>query len=92
MSSSVGVVIPGTNIIPIIEKILSEQASRRGDDQLPVIKLGVGLIQSGERIVAVKPGLLHFTKPNRFWIEGRQRRVPFLSKAFSPYIVYPHSK
>ncbi|PJF17738.1 putative exosome component 3 [Paramicrosporidium saccamoebae] len=43
--SALGVVIPGTNITPIVERVFSE---KRGDDQLPVIKLGTGLIQSGD--------------------------------------------
>lgn len=71
--SSVGVVLPGTSITPIIEKVLTEQTNKK--DGLPVIKLGVGLIQSGEQILAVKAGLLYYAKPNKFWIEGRQRRV-----------------
>jgi hypothetical protein len=77
--SALGVVIPGTNITPIVEKLFSE---KRDDDQLPVVKLGAGLIQSGDTLLAVRAGLLHFTKPNKFWIEGHQKRV---YSSFSSY-------
>lgn len=73
--SVVGVVLPGTSITPLVEKTVNECTVKRSEDGLPLIKLGSGLIQRDEDILAVKAGLLNFQKPNKFWIENRQRRV-----------------
>lgn len=74
MSKVVGVVLPGTYITSLVEALLAED-ERRKEGQLPVLKLGTGLIYSGEEVLAVQAGLLHYLKPNKFWIEGRQKRV-----------------
>lgn len=39
------------------------------------IRLGPGLIQMEESIIATKAGLLRFKAPDRFWIENNQKRV-----------------
>ena len=77
----VGVTLPGTSITHIIERVFGEHAQKTEEGQLPVAKLGAGLIQSGEDILAVKAGVLQFLKPNKLWIESRQRRVPSHSNA-----------
>ncbi len=75
MSQGVGVVLPGTSITTIVEKVLVEK-KLKDTDELPLVKLGTGLIQTSDDIVAVKAGMLTFVKPNKFWVESnRQRRV-----------------
>ena len=39
------------------------------------IRLGPGLIQMEESIIATKAGILRFKSPDRFWIENNQKRV-----------------
>lgn len=75
MTVSLGVALPGTCITPIIEKAVDETEQRVKEGDLPVVKLGSGLVQAGEDILAIKAGVLKYAKPNRFWIEGRQKRV-----------------
>lgn len=71
-----GIVLPGTPITGIIEKVLDELDNpKMGPDGVPIVKLGNGLLQTGEDTVTVKAGILHFAKPNRFWIENYQKRV-----------------
>lgn len=81
MSAVLGVVLPGTAITELVEKSLvgnqqdSSRKTPQTEDGLPVVKLGNGLIQVDEDILAVKPGILHFARPNKFWLESRQKRV-----------------
>ena len=76
MENVLGVVLPGTNVTSIIEKILQERRpNKSAEEGLPVVKLGNGLVQLAGEIVAVKAGLVRFGKPNKFWIEHHQRRV-----------------
>lgn len=84
-SAVLGVVLPGTTITELVETSLTgcqqdagQRALQAEDTALPVVKLGTGLIQAGDDILAVKPGILHFVRPNKFWLEGRQRRVCWL--------------
>ncbi len=79
-----GVVLPGTGLTAIIERALqmaatkgdgSERARRIDEEGRPVVRLGNGLIHSaGDDIVAVRSGILTFGRPNRFWVECKQRR------------------
>ena len=75
MSKIIGIAVPGTYITPLIETLLIDNDKRKEDAQLPVLKLGTGLIYFGEDVLAVRAGLLHFLKPNRFWVESHQKRV-----------------
>lgn len=77
--SVVGVVLPGTSVSSIIERVIGELDNQKqvkvDADGVPIIKLGNGLLQTGGDTVAVKAGLLHFSKPGKFWIETQQKRV-----------------
>jgi hypothetical protein len=75
MSTALGVTLPGVSITSIVERVLNENAQKTKEGQLPVVKLGAGLIQSGEDILAVRAGILQFQKPNKFYLENRQKRV-----------------
>jgi hypothetical protein len=39
------------------------------------IRLGPGLTQNGEAIVATKAGILRYRGPDKYWIENSQKRV-----------------
>ncbi|CAM6098182.1 unnamed protein product [Calypogeia fissa] len=39
-----------------------------------VVRLGRGLRQEGDSIVVTRPGRLWQTKPNKYWVEGSQKR------------------
>lgn len=74
----VGIVVPGTSVTPLVERVLasSDLPLKTGkEDGLPVIRVGSGLVQVGEDVVAVRAGRLHYGRPNKFWIEHAQRRV-----------------
>jgi hypothetical protein len=47
----------------------------RLSDAGDVVRLGLGLFQDNELVVASKAGMLRFRAPNKFWIESSQRRV-----------------
>jgi exosome complex component RRP40 len=66
------VVIPGDVIgqIPAAESPVDGEARKQ-----PVIAIGPGLQQDQQRIVAVKPGVLRFKVPNKYWIDNTQKRV-----------------
>ncbi len=82
MSVVVGVVVPGTSVTPIIDKVLSEVENQKIDAEgIPIVTLGNGLLQTSGDTVAVKAGLLHFTKPGKFWIETHQKRVSLSSSS-----------
>lgn len=52
------------------------------------IKLGGGLRQEGDTITATKAGMLRFSKPNKYWIEGSQKRyVPCAGDAVLGIVV-----
>lgn len=73
----VGIVVPGASVTPLVERVLasSDLPLKSGEDGLPVIRVGSGLVQVGEEVVAVRAGRLHYGRPNKFWIEHVQRRV-----------------
>lgn len=57
--------------------LLSKRAASPETDGLPTVKLGPGLLQMGDDIVAIQAGHLSFQAPNRFWITcHRKRYVP----------------
>ncbi|CAM6110223.1 unnamed protein product [Calypogeia fissa] len=39
-----------------------------------VVRLGRGLRQEGDSIVVTRPGRLRQTIPNKYWVEGSQKR------------------
>lgn len=41
---------------------------------VPTLRLGGGLRQDHGHVVATKAGRLKYTKPNKFWVEGSQKR------------------
>jgi hypothetical protein len=43
-----------------------------------VLRLGSGLRQDGDNIAMTKVGRLQFKKPNKYWVEGSQKRVSCL--------------
>lgn len=43
------------------------------------VKLLQGLFRRGDQIMATKPGVLRFKKPDRFWVESVQKRVCSIS-------------
>lgn len=76
-SGPLGIILPGTSVSSIIEKVFSE-VSVKMEDGVPTVKLGNGLVQLGDDIMAIKAGTLFYAKPNRFWVETNQKRVfPF---------------
>lgn len=40
-------------------------------------RLGAGLMQDKDKIIATKPGMLFYKSPNTFWVETISKRVPF---------------
>lgn len=48
------------------------------------LRLGPGLTQNGEAIVATKAGILRHRAPDKFWIENSQKRVRPLNPGAGP--------
>lgn len=89
MSSPLCDTLPGDVVTSFIEArleeraainsnaLLSKRASTPETEGLPSVKLGPGLLQMDDDIVAIQAGLLSFQAPNRFWIAShRKRYVP----------------
>jgi len=55
-------VVPGD----VVGRITAEQE---------VLRLGGGLVQDNENVIATKAGILRFKAPNKYWVENTQRRV-----------------
>jgi exosome complex component RRP40 len=49
--------------------------------QTTTIRLGQGLIQDGDTIIATKAGILRFRAPDKYYIEASQKRVRCASVA-----------
>ena len=63
------VVFPGDDVTPVIQAFLGDLHEEQ------VVRLGVGLQQNEKSaIVAVKPGILQFLSPGRFWVTVNGRR------------------
>lgn len=41
---------------------------------IPTLRLGGGLRQDQDHVIATKSGRLKFMKPNKVWVEGSQKR------------------
>ncbi len=60
------VVLPGD----IVTDLLKSEKS-------PTFRLGPGLRQESERVIACKCGVLRRKDPNVYWIDNHQKRVSF---------------
>ena len=67
------VVFPGDDVTRVIQEFLGRSAE---DEDMPVVRLGAGLQQDAGRaaIVCVKPGVLRYLTPGRFWVTTNGRR------------------
>ncbi len=82
--SSLCYTMPGDVVTGYVESKLEERAELKKDsllskrssmqDEPPVVKLGQGLLQLDNEIVAIQAGHLVFQGPNRFYIVGHRRR------------------
>jgi exosome complex component RRP40 len=66
-------VFPGDDVTRVIQEFLGRDAE---DEETPVARLGAGLQQDAARaaIICVKPGVLRFLMPGRFWVTTNGRR------------------
>ena len=85
------VTMPGDWVTQLIESTLAEREASKSnnilskrsggaDESLPTAKLGKGLLQMDDQVVALLAGHLNFTGPNRFWIS------PAHSKRYTPSV------
>lgn len=77
--------MPGDVVTSYIEDKLEERQTLKADsllskrssgpqDGTPSVKLGRGLLQMDDEIVAIQAGILSFQAPNRFWIASHSKR------------------
>lgn len=76
--------MPGDDMTDQLEAKLEERELSKGasllakrpasEDVSPTVKLGTGLLQIDDKVVAVKAGHLHFQAPNKFWIASHKKR------------------
>jgi exosome complex component RRP40 len=72
-------VLPGERV-PCFSGDLSANPS----EQPKTVKLGPGLLQEKDNVIAIKAGVLHRgAEGMKWWIESDQRRVSFLSSTIS---------
>lgn len=45
-------------------------------DEKKQIRIGAGLRQEGDSVVAMKAGRIHSKHHQRYWVDGSQKRVP----------------
>lgn len=66
------VVLPGDVIghLPSAEEATDDAGRKQS-----IIAVGPGLQQESQQIVAVKPGVLRFKAPNKYWVDNTQKRV-----------------
>ena len=70
-------VFPGDDVTRVIQEFLGRvEEGEDGDGGAPVVRLGAGLQQDAARgaIVCVKPGVLRYLTPGRFWVTTNGRR------------------
>lgn len=76
--------MPGDVVTTFIESKLEEREALKSDSLLskraasphdpPSVKLGLGLLQMDDDIVAIQAGQLCFHAPNKFWIASHRKR------------------
>lgn len=67
-------VLPGHDVSKMIQEQLELVQNKKNSEDPWCVRLGNGLVQMGDNIVAVNAGILTFAKPARFWVEAFQQR------------------
>lgn len=82
------VVLPGTRVA-ILETTSASDAERR-----PVVRLGAGVVQQGNHLVASKAGFVkHDPRRSKVWIAGNQRRYePVVGEAVIGIVTDRHAE
>lgn len=72
-------VFPGETVSAKIEHALTKDLEMRKKSSelasIPSLKLGPGLIQINNHIWPLRPGMLTFHSPDKFWVSSREKRV-----------------
>ncbi len=67
---------------PLLQVVVPGEVVKRLP-QTGVVRIGSGLQQDGDALVAIKAGVLRKTTNGKIWVESRQRRYyifPFICK------------